>query len=435
MLTYFTLFFQLLLVLLGICILSEDRIGVRLFVFMFLIAQGLGYLLYATMGYVGTFFLLFFIILCLFLKTKKILTSIIISCITAVIFVLSDYITEVIVANLFEKSVESLRLEPYYLILITMAHFIPAVMLYLLVRYMFNRLQVYRFLEGRYGKVVIVFLALTLIIFFVNVFIGQQQGFSHENIHINSILFLIYGCLLFGVFIALTYIVIKDSNMERERIQNQRLQEYTTQLEQLYENISSFRHDYINVLLTLEEGIRSEDIQVIKGIYEKVVKPTKEIMKSNQYSFATLRNLQVNEVKSILAAKMIKAQAQEIDVQLEIEEVIDVIYMDLVDFCRVFSILMDNAIEAAPESQQPHVSIAFIQDYQIQRIMIENSCLDQNINSQDIFKKGHSSKGKNRGIGLYNVKQLLNKNRYAAIETFYESGIFMQTLILKKKEE
>ena len=54
-----------------------------------------------------------------------------------------------------------------------------------------------------------------------------------------------------------------------------------------------------------------------------------------------------------------------------------------------------------------------IQDGEIQRIEIENSCENHPINLDDIYKKGYSSKGK----GLYNVRQILDENKYATLET------------------
>lgn len=221
--------------------------------------------------------------------------------------------------------------------------------------------------------------------------------------------------------------------MEQERIQGQQLLEYTEQIEQLYNNLNSFRHDYLNILVSLEEGIREEDIEAISTVYHRVIKPTERVMKSNNYVLGKLRNLQINEVKSLLAAKIIKAQAEGVSVSVEIEEVTKQIYMDTVEFYRVLSILIDNAIEAAVQAQNPYFAIALIQDGDIQRIEIENSCENHPINLDDIYKKGYSSKGKDRGIGLYNVRQILDQNKYATLETYYESGVFVQTLILKKR--
>ena len=236
-----------------------------------------------------------------------------------------------------------------------------------------------------------------------------------------------------AVYLGIVFIVVKDSEMEQERIQSQQLQEYTTQIEQLYSNISNFRDDYLNILVSLEEGIRQEDIETIKNVYHRVIKPSERVVKSNDYVLGKLRNLHINEIKSLLAAKIIKAQAEDISVSVEIEEVMSQIYMDVVDFYRVLSILIDNAIEAAETAKNPYFAIALIQDGEIQRIEIENSCENHPTNLDDIYKKGDSSKGKGIGIGLYNVRQILDENKYATLETYYESGVFVQTLILKKR--
>ena len=108
--------------------------------------------------------------------------------------------------------------------------------------------------------------------------------------------------------------------------------------------------------------------------------------------------------------------------------------MDVFSFYRVFSILLDNAIEAANSVSNSYISIVFIQDRDIQRIEVENTCEHQEISLKDIYKKGYSSKGSNRGIGLYNVQQILNDNKYCTLETFYELGVFTQTLILKRED-
>ena len=45
-------------------------------------------------------------------------------------------------------------------------------------------------------------------------------------------------------------------------------------------------------------------------------------------------------------------------------------------------------------------------------LKIKNNILGLNINNEDLekfFKKGFSSKGDNRGYGLYNVKKIINK--------------------------
>lgn len=57
------------------------------------------------------------------------------------------------------------------------------------------------------------------------------------------------------------------------------------------------------------------------------------------------------------------------------------------------------------------------------------SSFNGSINVNDILKKGYSSKGDNREIGLYNVKEILNeKYPNILLNTYIEEDIFIQDL-------
>ena len=50
-----------------------------------------------------------------------------------------------------------------------------------------------------------------------------------------------------------------------------------------------------------------------------------------------------------------------------------------------------------------------------------------------IFKNGFSTKGEERGIGLYKVTQILDKYPSASIRTQSFSYVFRQTIEIQKK--
>ncbi|MGL4372330.1 MAG: sensor histidine kinase [Turicibacter sp.] len=430
---YIVLFLQLVTILCGMNILSDYSIERKTFLIWLSIISIFGCLLFNVLGIWTIFLIIIFLIICLSIKVDKIFLSIIVTCFPLLLLVIGVYIAQVIEASMIRDLFSSLNILYDFSLLVTSISSIFTILVCYGLKYIFNRMQVFKLIEKRYQILMVMFLIFTLVIFYVNIFIGEQQGFSEANIRTNSILFFIYAGLIFMVYLGIVFIAAKDSKMEQERIQSQQLQEYTSQIEQLYNNLSSFRHDYLNILVSLEEGLRQEDIYLVKSVYERVVKPTERVMKSNEYMLSKLRNLQVTEIKSLLAAKLIKAQSENISVSVEIEEVIGNINMDVVEFYRVFSILIDNAIEAAIKAPKPYLAIAFIQDEEVQRVEIENSCEDYPMNLDDLYKKGYSSKGKGRGIGLYNVREILDANKYATLETYYESGVFIQTLILKKR--
>ncbi|SDL03924.1 sensor histidine kinase [Paenibacillus jilunlii] len=250
--------------------------------------------------------------------------------------------------------------------------------------------------------------------------------------------------LLIGMWllfiIALLYMQFQYNHIQKRVMEKSKseqlvqLKDYAAQLEKMYDELRGFRHDYANILLTLEDGIYREDWEQVKQVFEQTVKPTGQLMRKNEYSFVKLRNLHVSEVKSILAAKIIMAQQMKIDVSLEIEEPIQLIQMGLISFTRILSILLDNAIEAAAKTEKAKLWIVLLEDPATQRIIIENSS-GENFSLRRLGERGYSSKGKGRGLGLYNVQQILKENQFVSLETEARPSLFSQTLILRKTGE
>nr|WP_242703947.1 GHKL domain-containing protein [Enterococcus sp. 669A] len=147
---------------------------------------------------------------------------------------------------------------------------------------------------------------------------------------------------------------------------------------------------------------------------------------------ARLSNILVPEIKSLLAAKLLIAKQKKIDLQVEVVAPITQFNTDLLLLVRVLSILLDNGIEAAELTEDPWLQLAIFQEKDTQIIMIENSTTGL-VNIKGLAEKGYSSKGTGRGIGLYNVQQLLENTPNVWLETSSEAGKFSQ--VLKIMEE
>ena len=57
------------------------------------------------------------------------------------------------------------------------------------------------------------------------------------------------------------------------------------------------------------------------------------------------------------------------------------------------------------------------------------------IPSEDLFELGFSTKGRNRGIGLNNVKEILDKYENIILETEMEDSKFRQIIRFKREFE
>ena len=102
--------------------------------------------------------------------------------------------------------------------------------------------------------------------------------------------------------------------------------------------------------------------------------------------------------------------------------------MDIIDLCKVVGILIDNAIEASLESEMKELHVGIETGDGSASIIIANTCINEpNVNH--LFKRGVSTKGKNRGLGLCNVKNILAQYPSVFLQTTVDQNFFFQELV------
>ena len=210
------------------------------------------------------------------------------------------------------------------------------------------------------------------------------------------------------------------------------LSNYSHHIENLYGEIRSFRHDYINILTSIKVGIDNKDIDAIKSVYEGVLGDSGKQLYNSKFDIAKLSNIKNDAVKSVLSAKLIEAHSRGVEIAIEIEDAVYDFKIDLLDFIKVMSILCDNAIEASLESELPKLTVALILDGEALILVVENSTVDERVNISHIFEEGYSSKGEGRGIGLHNVREILAKYPFSSISTRSADYLFSQTITFRK---
>ena len=245
-------------------------------------------------------------------------------------------------------------------------------------------------------------------------------------------LILVFYLLFFMGMIKKLDTYLKDKLHERldqEQVLRYRdMERYSRHIEELYKEVRSFRHDYSNLLTSLRLGIEEEDMEQIKEVYDSVLKDSSEKLQDNKYDLGRLVNIRDKALKSLLAGKFLKARDKKIIFNVEVPEEIQVEGMSLLDFLTIVSILCDNAIEASVEACQSHVSIAFLKNGAQETFIIENSIKEESIDISEIFSFGASSKGEERGVGLYTVMKIVESYPNASLNTTCQDQVFRQVL-------
>ena len=105
----------------------------------------------------------------------------------------------------------------------------------------------------------------------------------------------------------------------------------------------------------------------------------------------------------------------------------------MLDTVRLLSILLDNALEGTEKALYPQITVAIIHDTTTTSVLIQNTRESVVIDKRKIWEKGYSTKGKNRGIGLSSLLDLIYKLENVDIETIIEEESFTQKLIFRKR--
>lgn len=248
---------------------------------------------------------------------------------------------------------------------------------------------------------------------------------------------LLFSLLFLMLMLRINYRMTEELDKEVRSLKDRQLislANYSQHVEALYREIRSFRHDYTNILVSLNESIRQGDIQQIRQVYDAVIADSDKKFYDGKYDVASLANVKDAAVKSILSAKLIEAQKQGINISVEVEHEISIKQIELLDFITILSIFLDNAIEAATLATRPEILVAYFEEKKQIILVIENSTKDVKINTNRIFDDGYSTKGEGRGIGLTNVSQIIKQHSNLSLVTSSNDYRFSQTLKIDSKE-
>lgn len=370
-------------------------------------------------------------IILLFLENRKIMKNFISIIFSILITILSDTIQGTIFINILNQDVHQLinnntTLIFMQLLMLFTAFLISSFIAFLLKKLKFD-LQKVNF-KNKFTILIFINIILTVLIFYIN---SMMMKFSHVDnliVCVDSILFSSYFfCTIIMTYVFAVYLK-KEMEFKNKKVEFDKLQEYTSNLEGMYNDMRKFRHDYINILSSMTGYIDQKDLTGLEEFFNKKILQLSENISKKDYKLDKLKNINVTELKGLLSSKVIRAQELGIDVFIDIMEPIEFINMDIIDLCRSVGILLDNAIETALLCKSPSVKLGIINKKNSIVMLIINSCLKDNPPIYKMFEKGFSTKGTNRGLGLSNLKEIVSNYKNISFDTSIENEEFIQYL-------
>ncbi len=191
------------------------------------------------------------------------------------------------------------------------------------------------------------------------------------------------------------------------------------------DELSAFQHDFNNIVQTIGGLLAIEKYDNLKRYYNGLKTDCQLLNDMNILDSARIKN---PEILSLLINKYNLAIQNGIKMNLEIFSDLSKLNSDIFQIVRILGILLDNAIEATKECSKKILNIEFKLENCIQSIKIENTYIDNNTNTEDLFKKGFSTKSGNKGLGLWKVNKIIKNNKKLKLYTFKDSDFFTQKL-------
>jgi len=273
----------------------------------------------------------------------------------------------------------------------------------------------------------------TLRILYANLFVGfltlgLQLIITQFYIDIVPIIITILSFILLIAFLILSIYsftrMIKLANTRRDL---ESAEEYNKSLEILYDNVKGFKHDFDNIVSTLDGFIENNDMAGLKDYFQDVKKDCKI---TNNLEILNPRIINNPGIYSLLNNKYFKAT--NLGITFDIDFFLDLNTLDIntYEFSRMLGILIDNAIDEAQKCEEKTIKLTFVRENKNNRsvVTVQNTYSNKNVDLEKIFNKGESGKENHSGIGLWEIRNYVKKSKNLDLFTTKTDKFFKQEL-------
>lgn len=200
----------------------------------------------------------------------------------------------------------------------------------------------------------------------------------------------------------------------------------------MVDGVRTLKHDYNNIMQALNGYVSTKQYDKLQEHINKVLDECNIV---NNLSVIDQKVFNDPAIYGIVGAKYFIAMEADIKFELDIVTNIKEISFPMPELSRILGIILDNAIEATSKTDNKYMKLEMKYDARKDADIIKvYNTYDTNIdiNLKDIYKKGVSSKKVKSGIGLWEVKKLIDKSKNSQIYASLEHGMFVQNIIIEK---
>lgn len=362
-------------------------------------------------GYIFNFILIYFIFKMNLFKTFLTMSISILIFMFSYIFVLVPFIK---IFNISYLMIQ--QIPPYYITFLLIFYAIVALFL-IAINYTKFKIDSLDCLNRKSKILFTIYniFSISLIYIFVNNCLKLD-----ENIFVNYIFTIFY-------FIGNMVIYILITKYSSLKLDLEVANNYNQVLSNINDTVRAFKHDFANIIASIGGFISTNDMLGLKKFYLSLETDYNEL--NNLYTLNP-ELISNSGVYNLLNQKYNLAVSNGIKFNLSYFVDINNFNISIYELTRILGILIDNAIDAAKSSHEKILNVSFKSEPKKHRnvIVVQNSYLDKNLDIDDIFRKGITSKVNHTGLGLWEVKKILGKNPNLDLYTSKDDLLFTQQL-------
>lgn len=249
----------------------------------------------------------------------------------------------------------------------------------------------------------------------------SRNGFTNIEFWISALIELAF------IMFILNHFMDKDRYIGlNEKFDN--LYEYVQTMEESLDNEQMNIHEYKNQLSVIRSMTNNKKI---KDYIDSLVDECPDDAKWN----TELKNLPKCGLKGLLHYKLACASKKNLNVLITVSPdtapvIKDLSLEEMKQLSRLVGIYMDNAMEAALDTEKKNVALEIYKIKDTVNIVISNSANIDESKVKMIGKKGFTSKGKGHGRGTYLAKKmLLHSKKFSASNSVVKDYYIVRIII------
>ena len=243
----------------------------------------------------------------------------------------------------------------------------------------------------------------------------------------------LFTMFLLLCFIMAGFLMIKQrTDIQKTTSMYQKLVAYSDITNGLLEDYRVVSHEQKNQLLVirsmLDDNSPRELVEYVDGLLDKKV--------GFKYEWiGELNHIPLSGLKGLINYKLIEANSSKINTNISISKDVNKSKLNNLsikqkdELYSIIGVYLDNAIQAAKESNKKEVSLESYKENEKIAIVIANT-YNGKIDFEKLDNYGYTTKGKNHGVGLHLVKKIIeNEVIYSQSRSLFED-YYVQKLII-----